>query len=40
MVVHTFNPSTQKAEISMSLEPGWSLYEVSGQLGLHGKSLS
>lgn len=39
-VAHTFNPRTQKAESSMSLKSGWSIYQISGQLGLHGETLS
>jgi len=42
MVVHTFNPSTWKAEAvaSLSSGPAWSTECVPGQLGLHREILS
>ena len=42
MVVHAFNPNTQEAEAgrSLSLTPAWSTEQVTGQPGLHRKTLS
>jgi hypothetical protein len=42
MVVHAFNPSTQKADTggSLSSRPAWSIQRDSGQLERHSKTLS
>ena len=42
MVMHTFNPSTGKAEAggSLSLRPAWFTKQVPEQLRLHSEKLS
>jgi hypothetical protein len=42
VVVHTFYPSTQKAEAGrfLSSRPAWSTERVPGQPGLHRETLS
>lgn len=42
MVVHAFNPGTsggRDKQFSMSLRPAWTMWQVSGQPGLHSEIL-